>query len=78
MNRTKGANSVNGYRPKAGDRCLVSPPNADNADGYVYFEFDILWCNAMFVVYGKDGCWPVVNKWDHVSVKELPRAKGTT
>lgn len=64
-------NPGNGYRPDVGTTCLMSGPNCDNYDGYTYTEVMILWRDDLFVVYRKPGCWPVVNKWDHVLAKPL-------
>lgn len=61
----------NGYRPDAGTRCLMSGPNCDNAEGYTFIVADILWRDDLFVVYRKEGCWPVVNKWEHVLAKPI-------
>lgn len=61
----------NTYRPEVGERCLISPPNCDDDNGYVFFEFEILWKNEKFVLYGNPGRWPNLNKWDHISVKQL-------
>lgn len=65
----KGENST--YRPAAGTRCLLSGSNMDDDKGYVFVETTILWSNAMFVLYGIDGCWPVINKWDHILAKPI-------
>lgn len=70
LSHMKG-NPGNGFRPEAGTVCLVSGPNCDNADGYTYLEMEILWRDDVFVVFRKPGCWPVVNKWDHVLCKPL-------
>lgn len=67
--RGKGASSD--YRPPAGTTCLVSGPHCDDSEGYVFTEMTILWCNEIFVLYGKDGCWPNLHKWDHVLCKPL-------
>lgn len=66
---SKGSDSK--YRPTAGARCLISGPNCDDDSGYVFFEGDILWCDEVFVLYGNDGKWPVLNKWDHVLMKPM-------
>lgn len=65
----KGSQST--YRPVAGTRCLLSGPNEDNEQGYVFGETTILWRNDTFVLYGNAGCWPVLNKWEHVIAKPL-------
>ncbi|MDY6893916.1 MAG: hypothetical protein SVO01_00635 [Thermotogota bacterium] len=59
------------YKPKMGERCLISPPNCDGPDGDEYFEFNILWTDEKFVLYGNEGCWPNLNKWEHIKFKEL-------
>lgn len=66
---SKGSDS--NYRPTAGARCLISGPNEDNYDEYVFHEGSVLWCNEVFVLHGDDGKWPVLNKWDHVLMKPL-------
>lgn len=60
----KGAEST--YRPPAGTRCLLSGPNEDDENGYVFSETTILWCDETFVLYGNPGFWPQLYKWDHV------------
>lgn len=70
---TKG-NPGNGFRPEAGTVCLVSGPNCDDADGYTWLQMTILWRNDIFVLYGKDGFWPVLQKWDLILAKPLPVA----
>lgn len=66
---TKGANSA--YRPAIGETCLVSGPNCDDANGYVFAEMDILWASEIFVLYGRAGYWPNLNRWEHVWCKPL-------
>lgn len=61
----------NTYRPKVGEICLISPPHCDDATGYVFHEYEILWKDSTFVVYRVPGCWPVVDKWDHIITKPL-------
>jgi hypothetical protein len=68
----KGMNSF--FRPEAGTRCLVSGPNCDNDDGYIFTEFDILWRNDTFVLYGNTNCYPNLNRWEQVIAKPLPSA----
>lgn len=67
--RGKGAEST--YRPPAGTICLVSGPNCDGDQGYVYGKMTILWCDDLFVLYRADDCWPNLNKWAHVRCKPL-------
>ena len=74
LSHLKG-NPGNGYRPGAGTACLMSGPNCDNENGYTYTEVEILWRDEVFVVYRKTGCWPVVNKWDHVFAKPKDQAE---
>lgn len=59
------------YRPRVGERCLISGPNCDDDDGYVFGEFEVLWKDDVFLLYGKDGCWPNLSKWDLVIAKPL-------
>ena len=59
------------WRPATGRVCLISPPHSDNADGYTYQEYEVLWLDAVFVCYRKQGCWPVVNKWEHIRSKPI-------
>lgn len=66
---TKGSNST--YRPDAGTVCLVSGPNCDNEEGYTFIEATILWRNDIFVLYGRDGCWPNLSKWELIIAKPL-------
>jgi len=65
----KGSNST--YRPEAGTTCLISPPHCDDDSGYVFGEYDILWKDDLFVLYRKEGCWPNIEKWDHLIAKPL-------
>jgi len=69
----KGLNST--YRPEAGTVCLISGPNCDNDEGYVFSEFTVLWSNDIFVLYGNEGFWPNLYKWDHVIAKEITLLK---
>lgn len=59
------------YRPDVGTTCLLSGPNCDNDDGYTYIEVEILWKDDLFVAYRHKGCWPVVNKWEHIRCKPV-------
>lgn len=65
----KGDNST--YRPKAGEKCWISPPLCDNASGYVFEEFEVLWTDETYIIYRKRGCWPNVNQWRHLICKPL-------
>lgn len=60
------------FRPVPGTTCLVSGPNCDDDNGYTYGPVEILWADDLFVVYRVPGCWPVVNKWEHIRSKPLP------
>ncbi len=62
----KGQNS---YKPQVGERVLLSPPNCDNENGYVYDEYNVLWMNDVFILYGNDGMWPNLHKLEHVHIK---------
>lgn len=62
------------YRPVSGEKCLISPPHADDENGYTYGEYEVLWTDAIFILYRKDGCWPAVNKWEHIRTKPLALA----
>lgn len=64
----KGNNS---YTPAIGERVLISPPNADNDNGYLYTEFDVLWVNEVFILFGNKDCWPNLEKLEHVHIKSL-------
>lgn len=59
------------FRPKSG-RALVSGPHMDNMEGYVFLEYDILWANDTFVLYGNEGFWPNLARWEHVIAKPMP------
>ena len=65
----KGENS---YRPGAGEKVFLSPPNCDNENGYVYIEFEVLWINDKFILYGNDGQWPNLSRLEHVHIKKKP------
>jgi hypothetical protein len=65
----KGSHST--YKPSVGERVLISPPNSDDENGFVFQEYNILWANEKFVLYGNDNCWPNLNKWEHVCVKPI-------
>jgi hypothetical protein len=75
---TEGKGAKSTYRPPAGTKCLISPPNCDDDDGYVFLEMEILWCDDLFVVYHSHGCWPNVHKWEHIIAKPLPGAPQET
>lgn len=64
------------YIPAVGELCLASGPNCDNDSGYVYVEMTVLWLDDTFVLYRTNGCWPVLNKLEHVLFKPLEAAEG--
>jgi hypothetical protein len=70
--KPKGLRVEPKYIPQVGEQCLVSGPNEDNDSGYVYGETTVLWLDDTFVLYGKKGFWPVLNKLEHVLFKPLP------
>ena len=57
------------YRPEINEECLVSGPNCDDENGYVFSDMTLLWKDDTFGVFRKDGRWPVVYKWDHIICK---------
>lgn len=59
------------YRPSAGSVALISGPNCDDENGYLYLEAEILWVDDLFIVYRRPGYWPIVNKWCHIRVKPV-------
>jgi len=59
------------YLPKVNERVLISPPNCDNEEGYVYIEFDVLWINETFILYGNKGYYPNLDKIEHCHIKKL-------
>lgn len=59
------------YIPIVGELVLISSPNCDNENGYVYEWFNVLWINDLFILYGRDGLWPVLNKLEHVHIKKI-------
>ncbi len=60
---------INNYIPKAGEKCLISGPNCDDENGYVYGLFEVLWINGTFILYGNKGFWPNLNKIEHISIR---------
>jgi len=62
---------TNNYQGETSEIVLISPPNSDNEDGYVYGEYQILWQNDLFILYGSENCWPNLNKKEHVHIKQL-------
>jgi len=64
--KPKGLRVQPKYIPEVGEVCRVSGPNCDDDKGYTWTEMTVLWIDDTFVLYRKDGCWPVLNKLDHV------------
>lgn len=60
----------NNYKGETGELVLISGPNCDNEQGYVYGEYTILWQDKNFILYGSEGNWPNLNKKEHVSIKK--------
>ena len=61
----------NTYFPKAGETCLFSGPNCDDENGFVYLEVEVLWADETFIITRIPGCWPIVNKWEHIRCKPV-------
>jgi len=61
---------TNNYAGATNEVVLISGPNCDNSEGYVYGEYTILWQNDIFILYGADDCWPNLNKKEHVHIKQ--------
>ncbi len=61
----------NTYFPKVGETCLFSGPNCDDENGFVYVSVEVLFADETFIITRTPGCWPVVNKWEHVRCKPL-------
>ncbi|MBY3162077.1 hypothetical protein HFO65_15695 [Rhizobium laguerreae] len=70
--KPKGLRVEPKYLPEVGTRCLVSGPNCDDDNGYVWSETTVLWINHIFVLYGSEGYWPNLEKLEHVLFKPLP------
>jgi hypothetical protein len=62
---------INNYEGSTNELVLISGPNCDNEQGYVYGEYTILWQNDIFILYGAENCWPNLNKKEHVKIKRL-------
>lgn len=56
---------------EVGKTYLISPPNCDDENGYVYYRFIVLWHDDIFVLYGNKGCWPNLYKKENISIKEI-------
>lgn len=66
------------WRPVAGQMCLISPPHSDNGDEYIYGKYEVLWLDEIFICYRAPGCWPNVDKWEHIRAKPIaPTAMST-
>jgi len=59
------------YIPKKGERVLISPPNSDNLDGYVYQEYNTIDVDDEYITYGNDGCYPNIDKIKHCLIKQI-------
>lgn len=70
----KGLRRLPPYRPEAGTICQVSGPHCDDADGFTWETTTVLWCNHVFVLYGRDGYWPNLHKWEHCLFRPMPAA----
>lgn len=68
-------NGINNYEGSINELVLISGPNCDNEQGYVYGEYTILWQDDIFILYGNEGKWPNLNKKEHVKIKKLHGAK---
>lgn len=64
------------FRPEIGTTCLVSGPNCDDENGYVFSPMEILWKDDSFLVCRTPGCWPCVYKWEHIRCKPLNQTDG--
>jgi hypothetical protein len=62
---------INNYEGSTNEVVLISGPNCDNEQGYVYGEYKILWQDDIFILYGSEGNWPNLNKKEHVKIKKL-------
>ena len=58
---------------EAGETYLISGANCDDENGYVYGEYKVLWFDDVFVLWGVEGCWPNLNKREHISIKGVSR-----
>jgi len=74
----KGRRVNPAYFPSTGEVCEISGPNCDDDKGYTWGETTVLWQNEMFVLYGKDGYWPVLHKHEHVLFRPLPDSPGAS
>ena len=64
---------VNSHNATANEKVLISPPNYDDVNGYVYIESDVYWVNETFILYGKKGCWPNLHKKEHCHIKAITK-----
>lgn len=58
--------AVSNYVPEVGEKVLISGPNSKD-----YIETEVLWFDETFILYGKKGFWPCLNKREHVAIKPL-------
>lgn len=65
----------NNYIPVVGERVLISAPNMDDENGYVYGEFDVLEIDEISITYGNKGFHSNLNLLNHVSIKKLDGVK---
>lgn len=70
----KGRRTSPVYFPATGEVCEVSGPNCDDANGYTWMKFAILWQNEKFILYGNEGFWPNLHKREHILCRPLPAA----
>ena len=61
----------NEYRPLPGETCLVSGPNSDDGDHFVFKEMKLIGGDETFAVFKEEKCWPVTIKWKEITVKPL-------
>ena len=62
---------LDNYKCKTGERVLISPPNSDNENGYCFQEYQVLWQNDIFILYGNDGRYPNLHRKEHVKIKQI-------
>lgn len=60
------------HRPEVGENCLLSPPNCDDDNGYVYFPSTCIWADETFGIFKNQGKYPEVYKWEHIRCKKIP------
>ena len=67
----------NTYFPTAGETCLFSGPNCDDENGFVYILVEVLWTDETFIITRIPGCWPGVNKWEHIRCRAVAAGEET-